>query len=331
MLPVIGALRPWADPELLSLHRLAAHVPLPADAGSRRSLNGRWAFELFDTPESVPASAVEGGTPTGGLTVAVPGNWTMQGLADLPHYTNVQMPFPGPPPTLPPRNPTGVYRRRFTVPAGWRRQQVVLHVAGAESVHAVYVNGTFVGYGTDSRLPSEYDITAALRPGANELAIVVVRYSAQSYVEDQDQWWMAGLHREVLVETRPLVHVADVRCIADLRMVDGAGLLSVATTVGFVVEPAAGWLVRTWAETLAGKRVDLTAREFDLLLHFARNPGRLYTRAQLLDAVWGYTHESYEHNVNTHINRLRAKIERDPAEPRYILTARGVGYRFTDG
>ncbi|TPW11389.1 MAG: beta-galactosidase [Acidimicrobiaceae bacterium] len=255
MLPVIGALRPWADPELLSLHRLAAHVPLPADAGSRRSLNGRWAFELFDTPESVPASAVEGGTPTGGLTVAVPGNWTMQGLADLPHYTNVQMPFPGPPPTLPPRNPTGVYRRRFTVPAGWRRQQVVLHVAGAESVHAVYVNGTFVGYGTDSRLPSEYDITAALRPGANELAIVVVRYSAQSYVEDQDQWWMAGLHREVLVETRPLVHVADVRCIADLRMVDGAGLLSVATTVGFVVEPAAGWLVRTWAETLAGKRV----------------------------------------------------------------------------
>ena len=81
---------------------------------------------------------------------------------------------------------------------------------------------------------------------------------------------------------------------------------------------------------LADGAIVLTAKEFDLLLHFARNPGRIYTRAQLLDAVWGYSHETYEHNVNTHINRLRAKIERDPADPRYILTVRGVGYRFTD-
>ena len=81
----------------------------------------------------------------------------------------------------------------------------------------------------------------------------------------------------------------------------------------------------------AGRAIVLTAKEFDLLLHFARNPGRIYTRAQLLDAVWGYSHETYEHNVNTHINRLRAKIERDPADPRYILTVRGIGYRFTEG
>jgi DNA-binding response OmpR family regulator len=82
---------------------------------------------------------------------------------------------------------------------------------------------------------------------------------------------------------------------------------------------------------LAGKPVPLTAREFDLLLHFARNPGRAFTRMQLLDAVWGTTFEGYEHNVNTHINRLRSKIEADPANPRYVLTVRGVGYRFTDG
>jgi DNA-binding response OmpR family regulator len=81
---------------------------------------------------------------------------------------------------------------------------------------------------------------------------------------------------------------------------------------------------------LAGRPVPLTAREFDLLLHFARNPGRAFTRMQLLDAVWGTSFEGYEHNVNTHINRLRAKIEGDPANPRYVLTVRGVGYRFTD-
>jgi DNA-binding response OmpR family regulator len=74
--------------------------------------------------------------------------------------------------------------------------------------------------------------------------------------------------------------------------------------------------------------VDLTAKEFDLLLHFASHPERVFTRAQLLDSVWGYAHDGYEHTVNTHINRLRRKIEPDPSSPQYILTVWGVGYRF---
>ncbi|MCK7548815.1 response regulator transcription factor [Marinobacter koreensis] len=78
------------------------------------------------------------------------------------------------------------------------------------------------------------------------------------------------------------------------------------------------------------QEVELTAREFDLLWYFARHPGRVFSRAQLLDAVWGYNHDGYEHTVNTHINRLRNKIEADPAEPRYVQTVWGVGYRFMD-
>jgi DNA-binding response OmpR family regulator len=76
--------------------------------------------------------------------------------------------------------------------------------------------------------------------------------------------------------------------------------------------------------------VELTAREFDLLLHFARNPGRVYSRQQLLDLVWGYGHTGYEHTVNSHINRLRKKIEPNPEHPQYIETVWGVGYRFCD-
>ncbi len=76
--------------------------------------------------------------------------------------------------------------------------------------------------------------------------------------------------------------------------------------------------------------VELTAREFDLLVHFARHPGRVFSRVQLLDAVWGYSHEGYEHTVNTHINRLRAKIEEDPSKPRHIQTVWGVGYKFAE-
>ena len=81
---------------------------------------------------------------------------------------------------------------------------------------------------------------------------------------------------------------------------------------------------------LAGNPVDVTAKEFDLLYYFAGRPGRVYTRSQLLDAVWGYTHDGYEHTVNSHINRLRAKIETNPADPRYILTVWGVGYKFME-
>lgn len=82
--------------------------------------------------------------------------------------------------------------------------------------------------------------------------------------------------------------------------------------------------------SVRGEQVQLTAKEFDLLTQFATNPGRVYTRAQLLDLVWGYSHTGYEHTVNSHINRLRSKIEDDPSAPGYILTVWGVGYKFRD-
>lgn len=82
---------------------------------------------------------------------------------------------------------------------------------------------------------------------------------------------------------------------------------------------------------LRGENIDLTAREFDLLEHLARHPGRVFRRADLLDQVWGYGHEGYEHTVNSHINRLRSKIESDPSHPEMIVTVWGVGYKFSEG
>ncbi|MEM1093571.1 MAG: response regulator transcription factor [Bacteroidota bacterium] len=82
--------------------------------------------------------------------------------------------------------------------------------------------------------------------------------------------------------------------------------------------------------TLGSKDIELTAKEWDLLLLFAQHPGRVYTRQELLDAVWGYHYDGYSHTVNSHINRLRGKIERDPAAPHFIRTKRGMGYHFVD-
>jgi beta-galactosidase len=272
VLPAIGDLRPWADPDVISIVRLPMRPPTTAFAdvatarrGDRasspwwRSLDGRWRFKLFEHPDAVPAGAVRGSVDgKGWTTVAVPGNWTVQGVGDHPHYTNVRMPFDGPPPRLPDRNPTGVYRRAFDVPRAWRGRQVVLHVGGADSVHAVYVNGRFAGYGTDSRLASEYDVTAHVEPGRNELAIIVVRYSAHSYVEDQDQWWMAGLHREVAVEARGRTHLHRLVCDAGYRVDDRVGTLTVLATLASgerSAAPGEGWRVRTWVETLTGARL----------------------------------------------------------------------------
>ena len=217
----------WTDPGVVEVNRLAMRPPLatyesPESARtgnpSRRiSFNGSWRFRLFASPIDVTTLDLRGRSSSLGKTwkqVSVPGNWTMQDVGDYPHYTNIDMPFGGPPPRLPKKNPTGVYRKSFSVPGTWRGKQVVLHVGAADSVHLVYVNRTFVGYGTDNRLASEYDVSRYVRPGANELAIVVVRYSAHSYVEDQDQWWMAGLHRSAFIEARTAVHVRSVNCLS---------------------------------------------------------------------------------------------------------------------
>jgi DNA-binding response OmpR family regulator len=81
--------------------------------------------------------------------------------------------------------------------------------------------------------------------------------------------------------------------------------------------------------TIDNQIIELTSKEFDLLLYFARHPEQVFRRAELLDHVWGYGHEGYEHTVNSHINRLRAKIEKDPSSPQQIITVWGVGYKFT--
>ena len=162
-----------------------------------------------------------------------------------------------------------MHRTTFTVAKNWKGRRTVLHIGGAESVHMVYVNGAFVGYGTDSRLPSEYDISAALTSGKNELAIVVCRFSAQSHLEDQDQWWMAGLHREVFLTSQAMIGINDVR--VDAGVVRKSLRTSPVGTLGIQVhlnvpheqKLQRGWKAVAHLETLAGKRIG-TAHSVDV-------------------------------------------------------------------
>jgi beta-galactosidase len=220
-----------------------------------KSLDGTWKIKRFEDVTQVTPASLTSDTDRWSK-ISVPGNWTLAGLGDLPHYTNVQMPWQGRPPSLPSTVATAVHRTTFSIAVPWKKRRTILHIGGAESVHMVYLNGEFIGYGTDSRLPSEYDISDALVSGKNDLAIVVCRFSAQSHLEDQDQWWMAGLHREVFLRSQAQIALNDAHVNAGV-LKNGTGTLDIDVKVSVPAESTLqrGWMVRAQLETMSGKKV----------------------------------------------------------------------------
>jgi beta-galactosidase len=261
-----GSTRTWVHPETVQLGRLpmrATLTPYPdAESALVRGaspymlpLNGDWRFSLVGRPEAIPADFADPSFyDAAWATLPVPSNWTMHGY-DRPHYTNVQMPFDCAPPNVPDENPTGLYRTSFALPEGWGGRRVVLHVGAAESVLYVWLNGAPVGMGKDSRLPQEFDLTPYLTAGENRLACVVVKWSDASFVEDQDQWWMGGIFRDVFLYSTGQTFIADVFAEAspDVAFVDGR--LSVTTKLGFSGRPENGWSVETQLYDAAGAPV----------------------------------------------------------------------------
>jgi DNA-binding response OmpR family regulator len=126
---------------------------------------------------------------------------------------------------------------------------------------------------------------------------------------------------ELLARVKALLRRAELLRVAQAQL---PGTTSVVRNGELEIQPAKRQV------RYRGTAIDFTALEFDLLLHFASNPGLVFSRAQLLDAVWGYSHDGYEHTVTTHINRLRTKLESDPMRPELILTVRGAGYKMRE-
>ncbi|MEO1660206.1 MAG: glycoside hydrolase family 2 TIM barrel-domain containing protein [Pseudomonadota bacterium] len=206
------------DPTLLALGRLPARAtltpkdPQAGESSWRRDLDGVWRFQLVASPEQAPSEWTEASTQDAPWrNITVPGVWTRQDTGDLPHYANWQMPFDcAKPPEVPSENPTGLYRLDIELGADWQDRQSVLHLGGFESLAMVWCNGAFIGLAKDSRLPSEFDLSSAIREGANQIAIMIVRWCDATWIEDQDHWNHAGLHRSVWLESRAPSHVQDV-------------------------------------------------------------------------------------------------------------------------
>ncbi|QPZ37883.1 glycoside hydrolase family 2 TIM barrel-domain containing protein [Paramicrobacterium chengjingii] len=190
------------------------------------SLNGDWRFRLLAGAPGEPGAA--GALPAGeGIddvslvdfddasweSIPVPSHWVLQGDGSYgaPIYTNVQFPFPIDAPNVPDDNPTGDYRRTFDVPKSWSEaERILLRFDGVESRYTVWVNGVEIGVGSGSRLAQEFDVTDAVATGENTIAVRVHQWSASSYVEDQDQWWLPGIFRDVTLQARPVGGIDDV-------------------------------------------------------------------------------------------------------------------------
>ncbi len=225
------------QPELTGLGRLPLRAPLMPlnDTGNhwRTALDGKWQFLLVDSPLDAPEGWEDGDVAAGWRSINVPGVWTMQDAGDLPIYCNFQMPFADPPEPggVPDHNPTGLYRTRFGNDPGWVGRDIVVHIGGFESMALVWCNGHFVGMGTDSRLPSEFDLTPHLIADENQLAIMVVKWSDATWIEDQDYWRHGGLHRSVYLEARARTRIDDLIIVADYHADTGAGILNVRAQV----------------------------------------------------------------------------------------------------
>lgn len=213
---------PWEDPAITGLNRDRARVTAysfetiqEALAGDRSKssrvmmLNGDWNFSLAHNPSEAPKDFYKSRVK-GWKTIPVPSNWEMHGY-DKPIYRSATYPFrPAVLPYIPKDyNPVGSYQRTFTIPANWKDMNITLHFGGVGSGFKVWVNGDYVGYGSDSFSQSEFNITPYLKAGENILSVQVIRWGAGTWLEDQDHWRLSGIQREVMLLAEPKLRLAD--------------------------------------------------------------------------------------------------------------------------
>lgn len=169
-------------------------------------LNGMWDFKYYRSAVDVPEDFVT--TDLGGKQEYVPSVWQAQGY-EIWHYSNVNYPIPVLPPNVPTHNPVGIYKRRFTLPEGFKGMNVRISFLGVASAFHLYINSALVGYDQVSHMTGEFDITSFLRDGENEITVIVYKWCNGTYLEDQDFFRCNGIFRDVFLMAQPEKHIED--------------------------------------------------------------------------------------------------------------------------
>ncbi len=205
----------------------AFHIPFSSKEEALRNrvekntnyqlLNGAWKFKWVETPAQVPPDFWQPDFEVKEWKeIQVPSDWQMEGYGH-PKFRNVALSFESDPPNIPDYyNPTGCYKRKFTVPEGWEDKQVMLRFEGVKSASYVWVNGKRVGYNQGGFEPAEYNIAPFIKKGENDLAVEVIRFSDGSYLENQDMWRLSGIFRDVKLYAQPKTFIHDFYIVTDL-------------------------------------------------------------------------------------------------------------------
>ena len=193
-------------------------------------LNGNWKFSHANTPEERIKDFYKADYDVRAWAeIPVPGNWQMYGY-DYPIYTNWKYPFKADKPKVPRDfNPVGAYKTTFTLNENWQAKQddIILHFGGVNSCFFVWLNGEYLGYSEDSKLPSEFKVSKLLKKGENQLAVEVYKYCDGTYLEDQDMWRLSGIERDVFLYKQAEMYVRDLTIISTLDTTYTNGLFSV--------------------------------------------------------------------------------------------------------
>ncbi|TCZ81294.1 beta-galactosidase subunit alpha [Paenibacillus albiflavus] len=204
----------------------------PAYTHHYKSLNGNWQFLFLLAPEYSPIGFEQVDYDTTSWdTINVPSNWQLEGYGKM-QYSDLWYNYPINPPYVPTDNPTGIYKRNFTIGADWiADQQVILRFNGVDSAYQVWVNGHEVGYSKGARLLAEFDITPYVHTGENDLTVRVFQWSDGTYLEDQDMWWLSGIFRDVELYTQPKTGIDDYSVVIDLNADYTIGKLQVTAVL----------------------------------------------------------------------------------------------------
>ncbi|MGA9637965.1 sugar-binding domain-containing protein, partial [Flavobacterium sp.] len=271
----------WENPAVNQINKMAARATFYsyenetlAKSNQRdkstwfQSLNGDWKFNWVAKPADAFTTFQQPNFNTSSWkTIDVPSNWEMRGYG-IPIYTNSTYPFFSDFPFINHSdNPVGHYVKTFDLNDSWKDKDVILHFGGVSSAFYVWVNGEFVGYSEDTRLPSEFDITKHLKKGQNKIAVKVYRWSDGSYLEAQDHWRMSGIEREVFLQAVPKVRLSNFTVRTDLDKDYNKALLQ--------IRPA-------FVANIADKYIEKVGHFGDAPLHTTVDNWTLTT--QLLDA-----------------------------------------------
>ena len=268
VVPSVYDTEPWENPLVSGINREPSRATaysfnsisdaLKGDRAKSRmiSLNGQWDFFFASKPGDAPKDFYKTRV-YGWNKIEVPSNWEMKGY-DKPIYKSAVYPFrPVNPPHVPrDYNGVGCYQRTFAIPQAWKNMNITLHFGGVSSAYKVWINGKFLGYAEDSFLPSEFNITPYLNDGENVLSVWVIRWSDGSFLEDQDQWRLSGIHREVMLLAEPKLRIGDFFWQAKLDKDYKDAVLSIRPRIdNFTGKDVPGYAVKAQLYDKNGKAV----------------------------------------------------------------------------